>query len=58
MGTDRASVILRLDLIAAKARQLSSDVQNNKLWPGQLASGLGEINEQMQHLRMASKEDR
>ncbi len=37
----------RLELIAAKARQLADDYKAGSLWPGDLARGLGEIGEQL-----------
>lgn len=40
-------VDVRLDLIAAKAKQLAEDYRKNRLWPGDLTKGLNEIREQL-----------
>ena len=46
---------MRVELIAAKAKQLAHDVKNGRLWEGELSSGLGEISQQLQiTLREAS----
>lgn len=37
----------RLELIAAKARQLAEDHKANRMWPGDLYRGLRELNEQL-----------
>ena len=39
--------ITYLSLVAAKARQLSEDLQNGKLWEGDLKKGLSEIRSQI-----------
>ena len=44
------AVILRLELIAAKAKQLASDLKNNKLWEGDIQSGVSEICDQARQL--------
>lgn len=36
-------VIAKLDLIAAKARELSISVREGRLWEGELARGVGQI---------------
>lgn len=41
----------RLDLIAAKARQLADDYKGGNLWPGDLARGLNEIDTQIEAIR-------
>lgn len=38
-----SDVTLRLELIAAKAKQLATDNERGKLWPGELIRGLGEL---------------
>lgn len=43
----REIVILKLELIAAKAAQLASDYKNDRLWEGELQRGLGEIATQL-----------
>lgn len=43
-------VAMRLDLIAARAAQLASDVRSGRLWGGDLSKGLQDIHEQMRHL--------
>ena len=42
--------VTRLELIAAKAKQLAEDLKHGKLWPGDLAKGAGEIGEQLDHV--------
>ncbi len=44
------SVSARLDLIAAKAKQLSLDYRNGRLWEGELNKGLGEIYSQLKNI--------
>jgi hypothetical protein len=44
---DREQVAMRLEVIAAKAKQLAYDVKAGKLWDGDLGRGLGEIGEQL-----------
>lgn len=39
--------VMRLQLIAAKAKQLASDVEHGRLWEGDLTQGLDEIREQL-----------
>ena len=56
--SDRENVSLRLDLIAAKARQLASDVRTGRLWEGDLARGLSEIREQLQQAEQSARSDR
>lgn len=41
--SDRTTVILALELAAAKAAKLAADAKANKLWPGEVASGCAEI---------------
>lgn len=38
---------LRLELVAAKAKQLAEDNKRGKLWPGDLERGLQELYEQL-----------
>lgn len=42
---------MRLDLIAAKAKQLAEDVRNGRLWEGQLSEGLSELQQQLSQVR-------
>lgn len=42
---------MRLDLIAAKAKQLADDTRNGRLWGGELSEGIGEIAKQLDALR-------
>lgn len=44
------SIAARLDLIAAKARQLALDYRNGKLWDGDLDRGKSEIYTQLQNI--------
>lgn len=44
------SIVTRLQLIAAVAKQLASDVERGKLWPGQLDEGLAQIRNQVSQL--------
>jgi len=52
------TVGLRLDLIAAKARQLSDDYQRGKLWDGDLQRGLSEIQKQLNEAMQESRVDK
>lgn len=52
------TVTMRLELIAAKARQLATDVKYGKLWPGDLSRGLSEIQEQLNEVMQDSRTDR
>lgn len=49
---------IRLDLIAAKARQLSEDVERGRLWPGELSKGLADIRTQLEHAEQSARTDR
>jgi len=40
-------VAAKLDLIAAKAKQLSLDYRAGRLWEGELENGLAEIHQQL-----------
>jgi hypothetical protein len=44
-------IAARLDLIAAKARILSEQYKNNKLWEGDLERGLEEIQREISAVR-------
>lgn len=55
---NRENVQLRLELIAAKAKQLAADVKNGKLWPGDLSAGLHDIHEQLAHVGQEARNDR
>lgn len=37
------STVLSLKAVAAKAAKLADDLENNKLWPGELSSGISVI---------------
>jgi hypothetical protein len=45
---NREMVAMRLDLIAAKAKQMSEDVKHGRLWEGDLSRGLADIQEQLE----------
>lgn len=45
---------MRLEVIAAKAKQLAYDVKHGKLWEGDLARGLSDIHEQLRYVRERS----
>jgi hypothetical protein len=49
---------LRLELIAAKAKQLATDSERGKLWPGDLSRGLREIAEQLEKVQQGARNDR
>lgn len=55
---NHTDVALRLELIAAKAKQLAEDVKAGKLWPGQLTAGLREVREQLDRATDESRGDR
>ena len=44
------SIAARLELIAAKAKQLAMDYRNGRLWEGDLAKGKSEIGEQLNNI--------
>ena len=44
------SIAARLDLIAAKAKQLAIDYRNGKLWDGDLSRGMCEIGQQLNNI--------
>jgi hypothetical protein len=50
MMTMNESIAVRLDLIAAKAKQLALDYRQGKLWEGDLDRGKGEISEQLHNI--------
>jgi hypothetical protein len=45
MNMEMAAV--RLELVAAKAKQLAEDLKNGRLWEGDLSRGIREIHEQL-----------
>lgn len=51
-------ISIRLELIAAKAKQLAEDYKNGKLWEGELGKGLSEIDSQLRLLLQQSRNDR
>lgn len=55
MSTDTDRVVVYLELVAAKAKQLAQDVKNGRLYRGDLSHGIGECHE---NLRRASAESR
>ena len=44
---DKIVAVMALKLIAAKAQKLAYDLENGKLWEGQLADGIAEIRSQL-----------
>ncbi len=40
---DNAEAAIYMRLAASKAAQLANDLEKNRLWPGDLSSGIGEI---------------
>lgn len=55
---DKDAVAMRLELIACKAKQLSHDVKNGKLWEGELGQGLSEIRNQLDYVSSEARDDR
>lgn len=51
MDSQTESNVARLELIAAKARQLAMDLKEGKLWEGDLSRGMSEIHEQLRYVR-------
>lgn len=51
-------VAVRLELIAAKAKQLAQDVKDARLWCGELSKGLAEIRQQLNLAEDESRTDR
>jgi hypothetical protein len=47
---NRELVTAKLDLIAAKAKELSLSLKDHRLWEGDLAGGIGEILHEAQQL--------
>ena len=47
MNEDKMVAVMALKLIAAKAQKLAHDLENGKLWEGQLADGISEIRGQL-----------
>jgi hypothetical protein len=58
MNVDTEIVSMRLELIAAKAKQLASDVKNHKLWEGDLQKGICELQEQLTQVSNEARTDR
>lgn len=54
---DKDTMVSRLELIAAKAKVLSVDVKNNKLWEGELSLGLREISSHLNSALIEAKDD-
>lgn len=48
MNKDMA--VIRLELAAAKAKQLAEDLRRGKLWDGDLERGIGEITQQLSQI--------
>lgn len=44
---NRDLIVARLEMVAAKAKQLALDLSAGRLWPGQLQDGLADIAEQV-----------
>ena len=55
---NRTDIVLCLKIIAAKAEQLANDVENHRLWEGELSSGLSEIAQQLERAQREAKDDR
>lgn len=47
---------VRLELIAAKARQLAEDHKHGRLWPNDLNKGLSELEEQIRLVRSEGRD--
>lgn len=47
MTTDKATAVMALKLIAAKAAKLADDLERGRLWDGELTSGVAEIRKQL-----------
>lgn len=45
--------VIYMYLVAAKAAQLAQDMKTGKLWPGDLSSGIGEIQEALRKCQQA-----
>jgi hypothetical protein len=43
---------MRLDVIAAKAKQLAEDLRNHRLWEGETSQGLQEIRDQLNKIKI------
>lgn len=43
--------VMALNVIAGKAKQLSHDIQNKKLWEGDLKKGIAELREQLSRIK-------
>lgn len=54
MATEmRAQASVYMRLAAAKAAQLALDLENGRLWPGDLSSGIGEIQDALRKCQQA-----
>lgn len=43
----RDNAAMRLELIAAKAKQMAEDLRQDRLWRGDFSRGIAEINDQL-----------
>lgn len=51
-------VAMRLELVAAKAKQLAEDCKRGKLWPGDLQRGISEMEGQLATACQEARTDR
>jgi len=47
MSIDNDAIVMRLEMIAAIAKQLAEDLKHRRLWDGQLTDGLRQISTQL-----------
>jgi hypothetical protein len=52
---DSEQIGIYLDLVAAKAKALASDVKNNRTWPGDISQGIREIQDSLNKASEGSK---
>lgn len=57
MGDTRLA-IMALKLIAAKAERLAYDLENRRLWEGDLSRGISEIQAQLNDVLQETRTDR
>lgn len=57
MSADREVIAARLDLIAARAKVLANEYRQNKLWEGELTTGLRDIQSQIESVQRESRDD-
>lgn len=49
--------VTRLELAAAKAKQLAEDLKHGRLWEGDLSRGINEVIEQLQQASRDAKQN-